>query len=846
MKLKIPYSGIKRCLLLSFFLSLSGFVPAFSQSSGPSDGIKRLVSTLSARQESDAMESVYVHLDKSVYAAADTLWYKAYVFDASKLTSPAKSGILHIDVLNAENEVVKRFLVPLAAGLGWGHLPLTQAGLSGGQYTLKAYTNWMLNFGERLIFSRVFEVEPTTELAGSVTQASVSKTTMLNTEKKKSADQKDQQDYDVQFLPEGGYLVAGIETTIGCKVMSAQGRGVSLSGKILNGKDEAVADFRTSERGMGSFKFQPVAGQKYTANVTLPGNLKRNYSFPELKLSGTVLNVKNDPDSSQLSILISRSASVKAQRFYLIMSCRVGAYAVDIDLREETEQMIQISKTKFPSGIVRISLLNEAQMSLNERMIFINHQDFLNMEIAAEKDSYGRRDSIGMLLSVKDIRENALVGSFSISVSDDSQVNADSLIGGNILTEMLLRSGVKGDFEAAAYYMEDHPEAAKALDVLLLTQGWTAFDWQGLFISQEMKFKAEPHFEIQGRVVGAFNGAKSGRKVALLSTKPIFVKDTVTDERGYFTFKELPLFEAPVFQIRTSNNKDKSFNLHIEVDERQFPDFKEKDKRPKQISYLPPAPNEELSRLKAIKQKIDGLLLNEVIINAVKTVNKSDNLNGSGQADQVLNEADLNKEGQATLLEVLEKRIKGFKLTLAGAAIFNQPVKFIFDGMDLEFGEPLSAIDLRSTLSAYSIESVTGLEVAVNMKYTNKYNFKHQENSHLISYVDGGPSYIEITTRSKKGPFSRKSNGMYLYRSLPFSLPLQEFYVPKYRKAKVAADAPDLRSTLYWNPNILTDAEGKASFSFWTSDVPGTYTLTIEGSDMAGNLGFFKRKIKVE
>ena len=844
MKLKCLILSSCRKSLWLLILICTDLTSVFGQSPNPSSDIRKLVSALSLRQETDAKEAIYIQLDKGTYASSDTLWYKAYVFDANQLSSTKKSGILHVDLLSSENEVIKRFLVPLTAGLGGGHFPLVQAELSDGEYILKAYTNWMLNFDNKDFFSkkiRIISEKTPAELSLPQTAVkSISKVTKVG------MPSPNRQDYDVQFLPEGGHLVAGIETNVGCKVLSVEGKGVGVSGNILNGKDEVVAAFTTSPKGIGSFKFLPLNGEKYTAIITSSGDVKRNYVLPDLKSSGTVLNVDNHPDSSLLTITVSRSELPNVGPYYLIMSCRAGAYAVEIDLKELTTQRIQIQKKKFPTGILRVTLLNEAHQSLNDRIVFINHWDFLNMEVQTDKDVYERRDSVGISFAVNEMQDKAIVGSFSVAVTDDSQVNPYSVVNGNLLTETLLKSGVKGDIESPADYFENHKDAAKALDLLLMTQGWTAFDWQGLFIDPELKYEAETDFEIKGRVVGAFNGSKVGRKVALLSTKPLFLKDTLTDDKGDFIFKDLPTFELPVFQIRTSNKNDKSFNLNIEIEERKFPEYARIKKQQKEWTDLTISTNEELSRLKEVRRKLEGFELKEVNISAKKIVNRSDNLNGPGEADQVLNEEDLKKEAGSTLLEVLEKRIKGFMLTPAGATVNTQPVKFIFDAMDLEFGEAFSPIDLRNTLNSYSMENITGLEVSFNMKYTSRYNFRHIENSNLISYVEGGPAYIEITTRSKNGPFSRKSKGMYLYRSLPFSLPLQEFYGPKYSRPKVQTDLPDLRPTVYWNPNILTAEDGKASFSFYTTDIPGTYTIIVEGSDMAGNLGFLTRKIIVK
>jgi len=94
------------------------------------------------------------------------------------------------------------------------------------------------------------------------------------------------------------------------------------------------------------------------------------------------------------------------------------------------------------------------------------------------------------------------------------------------------------------------------------------------------------------------------------------------------------------------------------------------------------------------------------------------------------------------------------------------------------------------------------------------------------------------------GPFVKKAMGTYLYKPLAFTLP-KKFYTPKY-KPESKADMTDIRSTVYWDPNIITDKDGKASISFYTADIPGTYSVIIEGSDMAGNLGSERTVIAVE
>jgi hypothetical protein len=85
---------------------------------------------------------------------------------------------------------------------------------------------------------------------------------------------------------------------------------------------------------------------------------------------------------------------------------------------------------------------------------------------------------------------------------------------------------------------------------------------------------------------------------------------------------------------------------------------------------------------------------------------------------------------------------------------------------------------------------------------------------------------------------------VYLYKPIPFSFPA-EFYRPKYPLNKLEG-LPDLRSTIHWEPNIITDKEGKASVSFYSSDLPGQYSIIVEGTDMNGSIGFLRRTIEIK
>lgn len=103
-------------------------------------------------------EKAYLQIDKPYYRPGDTLWFKAYVVDATSLGATPRSGLLYVEVADARGVVEKRIMVPLILGTGRGYLALDDEGFQAGAYTLSAYTNWMRNFGTRAAFRLPFSI----------------------------------------------------------------------------------------------------------------------------------------------------------------------------------------------------------------------------------------------------------------------------------------------------------------------------------------------------------------------------------------------------------------------------------------------------------------------------------------------------------------------------------------------------------------------------------------------------------------------------------------------------------------------------------------------------------------
>jgi hypothetical protein len=105
---------------------------------------------------------------------------------------------------------------------------------------------------------------------------------------------------------------------------------------------------------------------------------------------------------------------------------------------------------------------------------------------------------------------------------------------------------------------------------------------------------------------------------------------------------------------------------------------------------------------------------------------------------------------------------------------------------------------------------------------------------------------VNVITRA--GDFSNITLPDYAVR-LPYRVtePVNSFSSPDYvSHGKKQSHIPDFRNTLYWNPSVKTDKEGKAVVEFWTSDFKSDYEISIQGINGDGEPVAIRKIIKVQ
>ncbi|MES2265379.1 MAG: hypothetical protein V4520_01380 [Bacteroidota bacterium] len=666
------------------------------------------------------------------------------------------------------------------------------------------------------------------------------------------------QNIDLQFMPEGGSLVAGLPAYIAFKAIAEDGHGTEVSGEVFNSKEEHVASFNSVHKGIGTFHMLPQAGETYTAKIKLLNGSVKNFPLPAVKPSGFVLKVINPFKSDSIIVFIAATPDIGASEgsYYLMGQVRGLVFYGALLKFEKGFAKLVLNKKILPGGIVRLTLIGADKKAINERALFADYNSKLNISINSDKFIYKQRDSVALGIKVTDVYGEPVQGSFSVAVTDDGQVKIDSMKNNSMLSYMLLTSDLKGGVEDAGYYERSSDDAIKwrDLDQLLLAQGWAVYSWNDAFSPPKPTlFTAEPEFVITGRVTNAFNKPVPNSRITLFSKKPMMFIDTVTNATGSFIFKDIAPSDTAVYFIQARNKKGKSSNVGIEMDEFKAPVFKPITERV--TPWYVNADNVSLDRIKnqiTLKDNYEiittGKLLKEVRINSKRIVKDSKNLNGPGEADLVIDEEQLQKAGRATLRDLLNKKVKGFNFYADKSGVIyywinTAKVHIIIDGIDIDFAKPdgVRPVDhFNQFLDYYDAEEIKGIELMTNPSHSSSYTMRYVD----PMAVPWSHAFIEVTTRSGHGPFMKKAIGTYVYRPMPINIPKQ-FYAPKYKMDSVP-NMTDIRTTIHWEPSIVTDKDGEATISFYTADVPGIYNINIEGADLDGSIGVKRAKIEVK
>jgi hypothetical protein len=797
----------------------------------PEEGLMaRIARQLGDFYAASRQEKAYLHLDRPVYGTGETIWFSAYVVDASRHQLDSLNQVLHVDLVSSERKVVARRTLRLQGGRASGDLDIADT-LAAGTYVLRAYTNWMRNAGDDFVYSRRLSIWPASPIGPEGPATPAAPTSAYARARAAAAARP-----DVQFFPEGGYLVEGLPAVVACKATDASGRGLDVKGQIMNAQNAVVVNnFSSRHGGMGRFSFVPGAGQRYHAHFTMPDGSVVDYPLPASKPSGYTLHVVDGGTDFLVEARYRGPAGAPAPGpVQLMTSLRgIAAYPGPRSITGDAPVTWRMPKKSYPmAGIVHFTLFDSEGAPQCERLAFVQNGPVgLRIAITPDQPSYGAHAPVQLNVRVTDADGQPVATSFSLGVSD-AALSALDPTAETIASNLLLTSDLVGYVQNPGYYFQNQTAATNlALDDLLMTQGWRRFVWKEVLSGQAaaLRFAPERDISLVGQVVSEHgNRPIANSQLTFMQTKPSTNLVTAnTGPDGRFNFTGIPVTDTAVITLQARRAQGGA-NVIIRPDTGPVPSTQPLPGLPS-LSQAPAAVSTFVRRSRQAQaaeldlhpeKGIRNVNLSNVSVTAKRVKIPADDprrLYGAS-GGTVIDFSEIPAAQSATnILQVLQGRVAG--LTISGnppdmsAQIRGSgtPI-FILDGqkVDIDFISSISASDVEA------IEVFKGNEAAI---------FGSNGGAIAIYTKRGNPNY--------KGDDKGPAPGIATVR-LPGYYQAREFYQPRYNALLSNPPADPRTSTLYWNPIVRTNAKGEAELHFFTADGSGTFQAAAEGLSRDG------------
>jgi hypothetical protein len=775
----------------------------FCASNGRAQVLARLQNTFDNYQTNNLQEKIYVHTNKTFYVAGEIIWFKIYCVNGNSYKMSDLSKVAYVDILDNNHVAVMQCKIALSKGSGSGSL-IIPVSLTNGHYLLRAYTNWMKNLGADYFFER------------DITILNTLKAPQVQVEAVQPAP-------NVQFFPEGGHLVNGLTSKVAFKITGADGMGLTGTGAIVNKQNDTVARFKTLLFGMGSFTFTPSASDVYKAVINVNNKLTIK-DLPEVSQSGYVIQAAANEEG--WIVEVKNTDDKAASKVYLLIH---NKHSVEIALEATLANgstKFSISKNKLNDGLSYITMFDEKQQPLCERLIFKMPVKKLLLKAQTDGQTYNTRKKVEIAIRAEDQEHKPVASNLSVSVyrADTLQKEGDS----HISSYLWLGSELKGRIESPDYYLENKDkETDQAIDNLMLSQGWTQFDWNKILTGHTPGFKFIPEYTghiITGQITHNTTRAAVKNVMAYLSVpgtrQQLYVSKS--DSLGRLLFNTRDLYGSSEIIVQLNTQIDTSYHVDIAS--------------PFSLQYsstrLPPftlAPYME-----------DAITANSFNMQ-VQNVFKGDQLK-QFYTPQIDSLPFYGKAARSYLLDdytrftTMEEVLREYVTSIA---ISKRQGKFnieIFKDVKLLAGKPIVLLDGTPIFDVDKIFSADPLKIRKLDVVAANYLYGPAVFNGVMSFTTykGDMNGMELDPRA----IILDYDGLQLER---------KFYSPSYGSdEQYNYPAPDFRSVLYWSPEAGTDVSGKRNITFYTSDKPGRYIGVIEGSTENGETGsrYFSFEVK--
>ena len=849
-------------ILFTLTLAVLMAVPGHSQTSSV-DSLMKYAGNIHQFNSIFPQEKVFIQFDNTSYYTGETIWFKAFVVNASTLER-AQSKVLYVDLLSPTGVLLKQQKLKIVAGQADGSFPLLDGSTAqarekrgvveypSGFYEVRAYTSYMLNFDNEILFSRVLAVYDPPKEEGNYYESSPVITIKRSETSEFRPKTEKLRNINASFYPEGGHLILGKPCRVAFKVTDETGFGVDATGQI-EGKD---ITFSTIHNGMGEFTFTPQE-RRNEVLIDVDGTT-RSFNLPLAEPSGFTMAVTQD-STDVLTVTVDGTYGLSGQTLGMGLTCR--GELMDFGTIETDNAPVErkISLRGVPEGVCRIYLFDKNGIKYASRSFYHRSKVIKApvLEVTSDKESYNPFEKITLNFTLNE-KENPFRDRFCLSVRDSrTQTNA---FADDLRTSMLLSSDLRGFIERPSWYFDsDDPERDRAMDLLCMVQGWERYDWDTMTGQKDFseRHRMEESLTLNGWILN--NSGKKTMEGVEVSASLVPQDKTLTeiysyttDTTGYFGFDiGAEFYDKAKFSIGAFTNRKPLIgtSARIRIDRPSIPAIR---------AYTP----------------------GELIWTGIK---------GNGSKKDKSKDKEEEDDGLPTVINVAT----GYLLPDVDIDEDRMYIDyFTFEAFDVvkDVELELDKGDYTTDLTGYLIDK--GYEVVLDssggigsINGWEPFLYVHNSSSYLNTGVFENPSLIDSKDIKSIIVFDRPMFMMNilaqcplyqnflnktiqtifgddLYRRLmlvdiqvkePGELSSREdlfninkrittvdgysrpysFYSPQYPEGPIFGDV-DYRRTLYWNPNVITDEEGKAQVEFYNNSITKHFKVEAAGMTSTG------------
>ncbi len=781
-----------------YFSATLLFLHSFTTETNAQDAFAAIPERFKQYNSSSKHEKLYVHTDKDFYLAGELLWFKIYNVDGARFQPADLSKIAYVEILDKENKPVMQAKIQLRKGKGNGsfYLPVS---VNSGNYKLRAYTNWMKNFSAACYFEKSLSIVNTLK---TLTTPAADTTAKL---------------HRIAFFPEGGNLVKETTSKIAFQVTDPFGKGVDCKGVVLSENNDTVARFQSLRFGMGNFMFKPAGTQPYKAVILLPDGRSITQTLPQAYEQGYVMHLEDD-GTNMIKVTVT-AKTIQPQPVFLFAHNRQVMQVAEKQPVVNGLATFSIDKNKLADGITTLTVFNEQQQPVCERLYFKKPAQVLSVTASSNAPRYGNRKRVALSVNTKHGNaQSGVQANLSLAV-----YRLDSLqtVDPNSLPAYLwLTSELTGHIESPASYFTETGDVQEATENLMLVHGWRKFNWQVVLNDKRPVFEYTPEFD--GHIITCQIKHNSGTVPenpidAWLSIPGIQLQfyNTKTDKEGKIYFDVRDYYGQNEIIVQT-DAPDSNYRVNV------LNPFSEKYSNRLLPAFALPAAAQYALNEQSISMQVlntyDPGKLSHFAVPEIDTfpfygkpykAYKLDDFTRFTTMEEVLREY---------VPEVAVRRWDG-QLHLK---VFN------FDVRDFYPTDPLILLDGvkvdNKILLNYDPLKVNKLEVITNKFIKGEFVYHG-----IVNFTTYHGDMQDLKLDSKAVILDYE--GLQLKR---------EFYSPVYKTEQQALSRmPDFRNLLYWSPDVQTDSSGQATVEFYTSDMKGKYVAVLQGMDEAGYAGSY-------